>query len=71
LKFQDIHNGALPKSKADVEEVVSIAREINNNSGNSSIQLDEDLLKKLTKFSRGQLAPMVSFLFVFKFILIN
>ncbi len=61
-KFQELHNGELPRphNEQDASELVKLADDLAEQSG-SKIQIKEDLIRKLSYGSRGDLPPMNAF----------
>ncbi len=47
-----------PRNEADAEQVVALAKEINETLGDAKAQLSDDLIKQLSYGARGDLTPM-------------
>lgn len=64
LKYQEAHDGKLPEpgNEEQALEVLSIAKGINAESENKLEQPEEDVIKKLALYSRGDINPMNAFL---------
>eukprot|EP00164_Ancoracysta_twista_P001544 GFYU01002025.1.p1 GENE.GFYU01002025.1~~GFYU01002025.1.p1 ORF type:complete len:1022 (+),score=376.66 GFYU01002025.1:139-3066(+) len=60
-KFQAAHGGALPESmnKAHAEEVLKITKEIND-ALEVKADLDDELIRRVSYFARGNLSPMAA-----------